>query len=401
MKSRVLISNKKGEEYMKRCKSFKAGLSFLFVFLFVLPSAGLASEEKPYKVGVSMEITGGASFLGEPERNTLVMMEEQINKAGGINGHPVKLIIYDNGTDSTKHVMALKRLIEQDEVVAIIGPGTSGNTLAGIPIVEKAAVPTVSTASSIKIVEPVKKWVFNTANTDVINVKKILNHVRKLGLKKVAILYSDSGYGISAKETFDKIAPEMGFPIVASETFTDKDTDMTAQLTRIKASGAEAIFVATASPAGSIICKNYKQLGVSAKMYQSTGFASQQYVDLAGDAANGIFLAGGRFLVLDQLPSNSPYRPVLEKYKKEYESRFNLKVNEFGGQAHDAMMLVMNAMRKAGSDKAKIRDEIENTKNFLGVKGYFNMSPTNHNGLDERCLVMIEVMNKKFKFLEE
>jgi len=385
---------------MKKSPILIRGLMCMFITLFLVVNFAWSAEEKPYKVGVSLEITGAASFLGEPERNTLMMIEERVNKEGGINGHPLKLIIYDNATDSTKHVMALKRLIEQDEVVAIIGPSTSGNTLAGIPITDKAAVPSISLAASIKIVEPVKKWVFKTPKTDALNITKLLGHAKKMGFKKVAIIYSDSGYGVSGKEEFDKIAPKMGFTIVASETFGDKDTDMTAQLTKIKASGAEAIIAYSASPAGSIICKNHKQLGMKARLYHSTGWASQQYVDLAGDAANGVLLSSGRLLVMDQIPYWSPYLPVLELYKTEYESKFKLKLNEFGGHAWDAMMMILKALEKVGPDKAKIRDEIENTKNFLGINGYFNYTPKDHNGLDLSSFVMIEVVNQKFKLIE-
>ncbi len=384
---------------MEKSSILKRGIMWLLVFSFMVAPVW-AADKKPYVVGASLEITGAASFLGEPERNTLAMIEERVNKEGGIDGHPLKLILYDNATDSTKHVMALKRLIEQDQVVAIIGASTSGNTLAGIPIIEKAAVPSISLAASIKIVEPVKKWVFKTPKTDALNITKLLNHAKKMGVKKVAIIHSDSGYGVSGTEEFDKIAPKMGFTIVASESFGDKDTDMTAQLTKIKASGAEAIIAYSASPAGSIICKNHKQLGIKAKLYHSTGWASQQYVDLAGDAANGVLLSSGRFLVMDQIPYWSPYLPVLEMYKNDYESKFKLKVNEFGGHARDAIMMILKALEKVGPDKTKIRDEIENTKNFLGINGYFNYSPKDHNGLDLSSFVMIEVVNQKFKMIE-
>lgn len=382
-------------------KKWVVGFAILFIFTLSLSLIhSQAAEKKPYKVGASLEITGAASYLGEPQRNTLMMLEEKINKEGGINGHPLKMIIYDNASESTKHVMGLKRLIEQDEVVSIIGASTSGNTLAGIPIIEKAAIPSISLAASGKIVEPVKKWVFMTPKTDTMNVTKLLTHAKKMGFKKAALIHSDSGYGMSGKEQFEQIAPKMGFSIVAMESFGDKDSDMTTQLTKIKAKEAEAIIAYSASPAGSIIVKNWKQLGMKAKIYHSLGWASQEYVDLAGDSANGVFLSAGRMLVIDQIPYWSPFRPILETYRRDYEEKYKLKFNEFGGHAWDATMLIASALEKYGEDKEKIRGHIENTKNFLGVNGYFNFSPEKHNGLDLSALVMIEVVDKKFKLAE-
>jgi branched-chain amino acid transport system substrate-binding protein len=381
-------------------KSLRFALAFLLVLSFAFVYPAWAAERVPYKVGASLEISGPASFLGEPARNTLTMLEEKINKGGGINGHPLKLIIYDNASDSTKHVMALKRLIEQDEVAAIIGPMASGNSLAGNPILEKAAVPSISLAASNKIIDPVKKWIFMTPKTDTMNITKLLTHAKGLGFSKAALLHSDSGYGMSGKEQFEIIAPKLGFTIAAMESFGDKDSDMTTQLTKIRASGAEAIVVYSASPAGSIIVKNWKQLGMTAKLYHSLGWASQDYIDLAGDAANGVLLCAGRMLVLDQIQKSSPYKPVLETYKKDYEEKYKMKFNEFGGHAWDALMLIANSMKKVGADRAKIRENIENTKNFLGVNGYYNFSPTRHNGLDLKDLVMMEVRDKKFTLIE-
>ena len=380
-------------------KSISVAILGLVMGLMLTPMNAWA-EKKPYKVGAVLAITGPASFLGEPERQTLELIKEKVNSQGGINGHPLELVIYDNGTEATKHVMAVKRLIEQDQVCAIIGPSTSGNTLAGIPIIEKAGVPAISCGASIKITKPVKKWVFSTPKADALNITKLLTHAKKMGYKKAAIIHSDSGYGKSGEEQFVKIAPAMGFEVVGVESFSDKDSDMTAQLTRLKAKGAEAIVAYSASPAGSLIVKNMKQLGMTAQLYHSTGWCSQKYIDLAGEAANGVMVCSGRFLVMDQLPYWSSYRPLLQFYKQDYQEKFNLTVNEFGGHSWDAMMLILNALEKFGDDRAKIRDSIENTRNFLGINGIFNFGPDKHMGLDLNSYVMMRVEDMKFKLVE-
>lgn len=386
---------------MKKNEILKWGILCLFILsLSVVHFVG-AAEKTPYKVGVSLDVTGPASFLGEPERNTLVMIEERVNREGGINGHPLKLIIYDNATDTSKHVMNLKRLIEQDKVCAILGGSTSGVSLAGIPVVEKAQIPNICFAASIKVVEPVKKWVFKTLKTDKTSISAGLVYGKKLGFKKVAFMHGDTSAGISALDEFEKLAPQMGFTVVGIEAFGDKETDMTSQLTKIRAKNPDFIFAYPASPAGSAISKNWKMLGIKARLMQGTGYASQEYIDLAGEAGNGVLVTSGRFIISDQIPFWSPYKPVLELYKNSYMEKYKgIKVNEFGGHAWDGMMVLLMALEKSGDDPAKIRDNIENTKNFFGVNGLYKFSPTDHCGLGPDSCVIVEVQNQKFKLLD-
>jgi len=361
---------------------------------------GITSAQEPYKIGAIFSITGPNSPLGEPERNTAVMIAEQINAAGGINGHPLELIVYDTAGEETKAVMEAKRLIERDKVLVIIGPSLSGTTLAVVPIVEKAEIPFISCAASVKIVEPVKKWVFKTPQTDTLAVEKILDYLKEGGISKVAMINVDNAFGISGREQLEALAPPVGIEVVAKESFGDKDTDITVQLTRIKGTDAQAVICWGTNPGPAIVAKNMKQLEMKIPLIQSHGVANMKFIELAGEAAEGVILPAGKLIVAEYLPDDDPQKATLMKYKEEYESKYGQAVDTFGGHAWDSLWLVIKALEKVGPDKAKIRDEIENTKNFIGTGGIFNFSPEDHNGLVKEAFVMVEIKDGKWTLAE-
>jgi branched-chain amino acid transport system substrate-binding protein len=294
----------------------------------------------------------------------------------------------------------VKKLIEKDNVLAIVGPSLSGNTLAVIDIVQEKEVPLVSCAASIKITEPVKKWVFKTPQTDVQAVEKIYEYLADRGIKKIAIITVTNGYGESGKEQLKLQAPGSGLEVVAEETFGEEDTDMTVQLTVIKGTEAEAIVCWGTNPGPAIIAKNMVQLGIEIPLIQSHGVASPAFIEYAGEAANGNILPTGKILVLDQLPRLDPQRKVLVEYKELYESTFNAPVSGFGGYAWDAMAMIAEALEKSGEDRVKLRDAIEETKGFIGVSGVFTMSSTEHNGLTKDAFVMVIIENGTWVIVE-
>ncbi|UCG94862.1 MAG: ABC transporter substrate-binding protein, partial [Candidatus Aerophobus sp.] len=210
----------------------------------VMICSGCAKKEEPkspYKIGGIFAITGPASFLGEPERNSMELLAEQINAGGGINGHPIELVIYDTEGDATKAVLNTNKLIEKDNVLAIVGPSRSGTTLAVVPIVEKAQVPLISCAPSVKITIPVKKWVFKTPQTDVMAMAKIYEYIKGQGVKRIAILTVSNAFGDSGRQQLLQQSADYGYEVVADERFGPKDTDMTPQLTKIRALKPQAI----------------------------------------------------------------------------------------------------------------------------------------------------------------
>ncbi len=368
----------------------------------LLLCAGLnpASGAEPIKIGSFLAVTGPASFLGDPELKTLQMYVEDLNAKGGVKGRKLELIHYDTGGNAKDAVSFVKRLIKNDNVDLIIGGTTTGDTLAVIPDVEKEGIPFISLAGAVDIIEPVKKWVFKTPHTDRMAVAKIYEDLRKRGLTKVAIITGDGGFDKSGREQLLKLAPQYGITIVADESYGNKDTDMTAQLTKIRATDAQAIINFGLGQAPAIVTKNIKQLGITLPLYQSHGVASKTFIDLAGDAAEGARLPAAALVVAEQLPDTDPQKPVLLAYKNKYEAKHG-PVSTFGGHAYDGLMIAVAAIQQAGgTDKAKVRDEIEKTQGFIGTAGVFNTTPQDHMGLTVDAFKLVEIRNGSWKIVQ-
>jgi len=353
-----------------------------------------------YKVGALLSVTGPAAWLGTPERNTVRMIEEEINEAGGINGHPLEVIVEDTVGDATKTVTAAKKLISKDEVLAIVGPSRSGTTMAVIPIIEEAEVPLISCAAAEAIVVPVKRWVFKTPQKDSDAAIRIYEYMKEQGISKIAIITGTTGFGDQGRQQLKKLAPDFDITIVVDETYGPADTDMTAQLTKVKASEAEALVNWSIVAGQVIVAKNLRQLGVEIPLFQSHGFGNVKYAQTAGEAGEGIIFPCGRLLAVDSLLEGHPQKEVLTRYKEEYEAKYNEDVSTFGGHAWDALYLVIEALEEVGPDREKIRDYIENKKGFVGTGGVFNFSPEDHSGLDKYAFEMLTVKDEKFVVLK-
>jgi branched-chain amino acid transport system substrate-binding protein len=370
----------------------------IWALLALIVSFGLlfscTKEKEPYKVGAVFSVTGRASFLGEPEKKTAEMIAEAINKVGGINGHPLELVLYDDESDETKCVLAVKRLIKKDNVPVIIGPSLSGNTLAVVKVVNEAKVPLISCAASNKIVTPVvdRKWVFKVPQSDTHAVEKIYDYLLKNGITKIAIMSVSTGFGASGREELLRLAPQVGIEILADERYGPKDTDITAQLTRIRGTDAQAIVNWSVGPTQVLAVKNWHDLGMTnIPFYQSHGFGSRKNIELAAGAAEGVFCPLGRVNIADLVQADHPQKKVIDAYNKGFQEKFAEPLSSFGGHAWDALNLVIDAMKAVGPDAVKIRDYVETRKGFVGQHGVFNFSPTDHNGLTKEAFEMVVV----------
>lgn len=361
--------------------------------------AGAVFAAPPVKIGALFSVTGPASPLGEPERNTAVMMVDEINKAGGIKGRKLELIVYDTQGDATKAVQAVNKLIKDDKVVAIIGPSTTGDSMAVIPVIEKSQVPLISCAAGIKITDPVKKWVFKTAQNDVLAVMRIYKNLQKQKISKVAILTVSDGFGSSGREQLRLQAKEFDISIISDETYGPKDTDMTVQLTKIRNSAAQAVICWGTNPGPAIVARNARQLGIKIPLYMSHGVSSKKFIELAGEAAEGIMLPSGKVIVADQLPDSDPQKKILLNYVSKYKERYKVEGDHFGGHAYDAVMLLKRAMEQGGFTPAAIRDQLEKTKKFAGIGGTFSFSSRDHAGLTSDAFVLVRVEKGDWKLI--
>jgi branched-chain amino acid transport system substrate-binding protein len=369
--------------------------------------AGLAFGQQPIKLGFIPDITGPASSLGLPERDTALMLQAEIEAKGGIKGRPVKLVIYDGESTETKTLLAAKKAIEEDRVAALVCCTQSGTSLAIKSAVQAAKVPMISMAASIRIVEPVKDsfWVFKTPQSDHLIAEVLADYLLGRKLTRLAWMNVDNAFGDSGRVEFEKVAKKLGISIVANERFGDKDVDMTTQLAKVKGSDAQALVVWAIPPAASVVTKNARELGLLIPLFQSHGVANKRFIELAGPAANGVKFPAGKLLTAEILLDRDKQKKTLVAYAKAFEAKYGPR-NTFGGHGWDAIWLAYRAAEVAAARvspddlarfRAAIRDELEKTKEFVGISGIFNMSPDDHNGLDKRAVIMYEIVNGRWQ----
>lgn len=392
-----------------------------------IPLAGCSESksEEPYKIGALFAVTGGNAPLGEPEKQTVEMMEDQINANGGIDGHPVKVIVYNYESDATKCATYADKLINEDKVVAIIGPTGTGDSLAIVDACMNAKIPLISCAAGVSIVTPTetndKHWIFTTPQLSVMVVQRLYTYLGTQNITKIAILTDTLGFGKDGKANLNGQAAAYGITITADQTYGATDADMLTQLTLIKNSSPQAVVCWGTSPGPAIVARNMKSLTMDIPLFCSHGIAFQSFIDAAGSAANGVIFPCGKLPIVDYLPASDPQKALLTEYRDAFDARYgNGKANTFGGHAYDALSIVVAALTNAvdetpekvnSSDdtlktvRGKIRDYVETKVNsigfpatggFPGTGGVFNMSAENHNGLAMDCLVMVKIADGKW-----
>ncbi len=361
--------------------------------LFFASSAAARDHKGPVKIGGIFSVTGPASFLGDPEKKSMELAIDMINENGGIDGRMLEAVIYDSEGDPSRAVRNAQRLITRDNVIAIVGPSLTPTSLAVVPVAERANMLLISCAAGNLITDPIKPMVFKTAQSDIHAVGSIYAHMKKQGIKRVALMIQSDAFGESGRDQLLKQAGDFGIEVVAQENFGIRDTDTTAQLTNIRRANPEAIISWGTNPGPAVVARNVQQLGIDVPLYNSHGVASPRFIDLAGDSAEGILLPTGRILVADLLPEDDPQKKVLQDYISAYEARYGETASSFGGYAFDGVNLLAEAMKGTGFDRNKIRDNLENTKDFVGISGTFTFSETDHNGLSPDAFVMVRIKN--------
>jgi len=369
----------------------------LIAGIMPLTACGGGATTEEYKIGAVLALTGHGSSLGEPEKQTLQMLEDEINSRGGID---VKIIIYDTESDSTTGITATKRLIEQDNVLAVMGATTSGVTMAMLDTITESEVPLVSLAASDDIIQPVAEryWIFKTPQTNTQVVERLYQHLQSEGISEIAIISATDAFGAQGLGALESNADAWGMTLVAEETFDPDDTDMTTQLTKIKGLEPEAVVCWGTNKGSSVVAKNMQTLGMEMPLLMSHGIANMDFIDSAGDAANGVIFPVGKLPVAELLPDSDPQKDVLLEYKADFEALYGEgSADTFGGHAWDAFMLITNAIQDLVDEgrevtQASIRDELESA-HLIGISGVFNMSASDHLGLTGDALTLVEIVD--------
>ncbi len=349
------------------------------------------------KVGAIFAVTGGAANLGGPEAKTAEMLVEKINKEGGVNGQKIELIVKDSESKPEKAISFAKQLIEEEKVLAIIGPSTSGETMAIKNICQEGKTILISCAAAENIVNPVASYVFKTPQKDSDAVRRIFQVMKAKGITKIGVITSNDGFGVAGGKQLTNLAGLAGIAIDINETYDKQETDLTGVLTKVKGRDVQAVVNWSIVPAQSLVAKNMKQIGLDVPLFQSHGFGNIKYVQAGGEATNGTIFPCGRLLIADMLPDNNPQKKLLLEYKKDYESRYKEDVSTFGGHAYDAVLILVEGIKKAKStDKEKVREAIENIKGLVGTAGVFRFTSQDHNGLGMDAFEMLTVKDGKF-----
>ncbi len=378
----------------------------LSVFILGL---SLANAAEPIKIGAFYSLSGPAAAIGTPTKLVTQMVVEKINKEGGINGRPIELVLGDTESDPTKAVMVVKKFINVDKVAAIIGPDRTDLGMSVKKLIEEAEIPTFMTVGGDPVIMgggPLGtfKWVFKSPQRSSVAVEKVYQYLQKNNLKKITLITASDGFGKDGKGWLEKLAPKHGLSIIADESFNPKDTDMTAQLTKIKAANPDAIVCWTIGPAGAIVAKNVKQLNIKTPLFQCHGQPDPTYIELAGSASEGNMMPSTRLMAWEQLSDKDPQKKVIKEFVNLYNNVYHydkqFPINTHSGYAWDAIYIVANAMKKTGTDKVKLRDAIEHTKGYVGVSGIYNLTPEDHNGLGTESMIVVRIENGKWKLVQ-
>jgi branched-chain amino acid transport system substrate-binding protein len=364
---------------------------------------------EPIKIAGIFALTGRAAHIGTAQRDAVLLAIDDVNTQGGINGRKLEMVMSDTESNPTKAVMALKKVLESEDVVAIIGPTLTGTGMAMRGFIEKEQIPAfMHSGGDVILNAPLKKgdpsstpkWTFKSPYKAADAMGKICEYMSKHGIKKIGFLYSNEGFGKDGLRNVMVQAPKYGIEVVAQEAFQPKDVDMTAQLTRINAKGVDGIIAWTVGPAMGIIPKNVKQLGIKAPLFECHGAGDPIFWKVAGEAGEGVMMPSTKIVVGDQLADNDIQKQKVLDYVKAYKAKFKHEPGTMVAYGADAAYITIEAIKKVGPDRAKIRAAIENTKGYVGISGIYNISPEDHNGLAMKDIVMIKATKGGWKLLE-
>lgn len=367
------------------------------------PTTAAPVAGEPYKIGFVSSVTGPVSSLGIPERDTALMIQDQIKKAGGIKGadgktHEIVIVTEDDASDASKATLAAKKLVEQDKVAVLIGSSGSPASVAMADYVTTQKVPLISMASASTIVTGAdgkeKQWVFKTPQSNVPVTEVQADYLKAKGITKIASLGVNNAFGQDSRNAMKAIFPKAGIEVLADELFQPGDKDFTAQLTKIKGLNPQALVVHATSAEGAALTVQAKQLGFAVPFVHNHGIGNVDFINLGKDSAEGILFPIGKLLTYQVLPDSDPQKAVLAKYVKDYgDFTKGAPISTFGGHAWDAVQIAVKALGEVGPDAAKLQAYFDGgkVKSFVGVSGVFNWTSSDHTGIAKESMVLVEI----------
>lgn len=377
-------------------KGFVAGL------FCMLPLAAMAQV----KIGLMVSATGPTSAIGIPQKNTAALLPSRIGEA------TVEYFQLEDGGDTTRAVQNAKKLIGENNVDALIGPSTTPNAFAILDIIAEGKVPLLATVGTQAIAEPVdakKRWVFKTTQNDDLIAAALVKHMTKNGVKTVGFIGFNDPYGENWYKVFAELADKAGIRIVASERYARADQSVTGQTLKLIAAKPDAILIAAVGGPAVLPQATLYDQGYKGRIYQTHAVATDDFIRLGKEKVEGTVLAAGSMLVIDDIADNDPIKKVAGTYIAAYQKQFGQKPATFGANTYDAGLILQRAVPQAlksakpGSEafRSALRDAIEQERDVIGCQGVFNMSATNHNGMDERARVLVTVKDGRFRLLPE
>ncbi|HZO95427.1 MAG TPA: ABC transporter substrate-binding protein [Candidatus Baltobacteraceae bacterium] len=363
--------------------------------------AGAAAE--PYTIGAVLSESGPGSTLGRPEADSMELAVDEINRAGGVDGHPLKLTILDDQSDATTAVNDMRQLLDQHPI-AVFGTPLTPTSLAIVPLAQRAEVPLVSYASSISVVtpQPDKKWIFKIPINDTEVARAMQAFMKKRNETKVSFIYRDDDYGKTGLAHFEDVGKSSGFDVVSSDAIAPAASDATTQLTHARGAHPQALICWTTLPSANVIVKGYRELGLTVPLYYSDGAATGVFPKQAGPALDGAYIATLKVNVVDQLAANDPQKKLLDAYVSAFDKGYpkDAPASIFGTWGYDGVGFLRAALGevKGPVTPASLRDAMERTT-FTGVSGTFHFTPAQHYGLSEGAVVMSQIQNGKFSLV--
>jgi branched-chain amino acid transport system substrate-binding protein len=372
----------------------------------LLAGAAIGSAGAQIRIGLMVSATGPTSAIGIPQKNTGDILPRTIG------GASVEYISLEDGGDTTRAVQNVKKLVQEHHIDALIGPSTTPNAFAILDVIAEAKVPMMATVGTSAVVEPLdakKRWVFKTTQNDDLIAAALLSHMKRNGVATVGFIGFNDPYGENWLKVFSALGEKAGVKVIAVERYARTDSSVTGQTLKLIAAKPDAMLIAAVGGPAVLPQATLREQGFKGTIYQTHAVATDDFIKLGKDKVEGTILAAGPMLVIDEIPDTNPTKKVAQAYIAAYEKQFGMKPATFGANTWDAGILLGRAIplalraAKPGTEafRSALRDALEQEREVVGCQGVFNMSPTNHNGMDERARVLITIRDGRFRLLSQ